>query len=88
MEPLYDALFGATVTRGRYITSLAEVGTEISLQTATRDLTRLSQAGLLAATGEKRGRAYTAADRLVELRRAVGLGQAWRRVDPFAGGLS
>lgn len=88
MEPLYDALFGATVTRGRYITSLAEVGTEISLQTATRDLTRLSQAGLLTASGEKRGRAYTAADKLVELRRAVGLGQAWRRVDPFAGGLS
>jgi Fic family protein len=84
MEALYDALFGATVTRGRYITSLAEASTEITPQTATRDLTKLAQAGLLTAIGEKRGRAYTAADKLVDLRREVGLGRAWKHVDPFA----
>ncbi|WP_285039895.1 Fic family protein [Plantibacter sp. lyk4-40-MEA-4] len=84
MDALFDALFGATVTRGRYMTSLAESGTEISPQTATRDLTTLAQAGLLTATGEKRGRAYTAAEPLLNLRREVGLGRAWRHIDPFS----
>lgn len=83
MDALFDALFGATVTRGRYINSLAEAGTSISPQTATRDLTALAQAGLLTPAGEKRGRAYTAAPALIEIRREVGLGRAWRHVDPF-----
>lgn len=84
MDALFDALFGATVTRGRYINSLAEVGTSISPQTATRDLTALAQAGLLTPTGEKRGRAYAAAPALIDIRREVGLGRAWKHVDPFA----
>lgn len=84
MDALFDALFGATVTRGRYMNSLAEAGTEISPQTATRDLTTLAQAGLLTATGEKRGRAYTAAEPLLDLRREVGLGRAWKHRDPFS----
>ncbi|TDX77366.1 Fic family protein [Rathayibacter sp. PhB151] len=84
LDPLFDALFGATVSRGRYIASLAEAGASISPQTATRDLATLAQAGLLATSGEKRGRVYTAADPLLRLRREVGLGRAWRDVDPFA----
>jgi Fic family protein len=84
MDALFDALFGATVTRGRYITSLGEAGTEISPQTATRDLTALAQAGFLTATGEKRGRAYIAAPTLLDLRREVGLGRAWKHINPFA----
>lgn len=83
MDALFDALFGATVTRGRYIASLAEAGTAVSPQTATRDLATLAQAGLLSATGEKRGRAYAAGEPLLELRRQVGLGRAWKHVDPF-----
>lgn len=83
-DALFDVLFGATVTRGRYITSLGEAGTAISPQTATRDLSALAQAGLLTPTGEKRGRAYTAAQTLLDLRREVGLGRAWRHVDPFS----
>jgi len=85
LDALFDALLGATLTRGRYISSLAEVGATISPQTATRDLATLAQAGLLEATGEKRGRAYTAAAPLLALRREVGLGRAWRHVEPFAG---
>ncbi|NQX05006.1 hypothetical protein HQQ82_09370 [Rathayibacter sp. VKM Ac-2856] len=84
LDPLLDALFGPTVSRGRYIVSLAEAGTPVSPQTATRDLATLAQAGLLATSGEKRGRVYTAADPLLRLRREVGLGRAWRDVDPFA----
>lgn len=84
LDALFDALFGATVTRGRYIASLAEGGIEVSPQTATRDLTALAQAGLLTATGEKRGRAYVASKPLLDLRSAVGLGRAWKHVDPFA----
>lgn len=83
LDALFDALFGATVTRGRYITSLADVGTVVSPQTATRDLMTLARAGLLAAVGEKRGRAYTAGEALLALRREVGLGRAWKQVDPF-----
>jgi Fic family protein len=84
LDSLYDALFGAVVTRGRYIKSLADAGADVSPQTATRDLMALARAGLLTAVGEKRGRAYTAAPALVDLRREVGLGRAWRHVDPFA----
>ena len=84
LDALFDALLGATLTRGRYISSLAEAGATVSPQTATRDLATLAQAGLLATSGEKRGRVYTAGDPLLHLRREVGLGRAWRDVDPFA----
>lgn len=84
LDALFDALFGSTITRGRYIRSLGEGGMEISPQTATRDLTALAKAGLLTATGEKRGRAYAAGQTLLDLRHEVGLGRAWKHVDPFA----
>lgn len=83
LDALYDALFGAVVTRGRYIKSLADAGVQISPQTATRDLAALARTGLLTANGERRGRAYTAAPALVDIRREVGLGRTWRQVDPF-----
>lgn len=84
MDPLFDALFNNTVTRGRYIASLADSGIEISEQTATRDLVALSRAGLLEASGQRRGRAYTASERLRDLRDSVGLGRVWKHIDPFA----
>lgn len=83
MDPLFDALFGSSVTRGRYIASLAESGITISPQTATRDLVALVKAGLLVATGEKRGRAYAASQRLVDLQREVGLGRVRKPENPF-----
>lgn len=83
MDALFDAIFGATVTRGRYIASLADAGTDVSPQTATRDLTELAKSGLLIASGEKRGRAYQAGQPLLALKEEVGLGRAWKHVDPF-----
>ncbi|MGW8483529.1 Fic family protein [Microbacterium sp. NPDC055903] len=84
LDALFDAVFGATLTRGRYIASLADAGLEVSEQTATRDLAGLAKAGLLIASGEKRGRAYRAGQPLLEIKEAVGLGRAWRHADPFA----
>lgn len=84
LEAVYDAIFGATVTRSRYLAALADSGEEISDQTATRDLSSLARAGLLAQSGQKRGSRYTAGERVLEVRREVGLGKAWRPVDPFA----
>lgn len=84
MDALFDALLGASVTRARYIASLADSGTEVSPQTATRDLTALTKAGLLVSSGQKRGRTYKAGEVLVDLRQRVRLGRAWKHVDPFA----
>lgn len=83
LEAAYEALLGSTVTRGRYLAALADGGEEITPQTATRDLTKLTDAGLLVATGAKRGKRYSASESLIAIRRKVGLGRAWNAVDPF-----
>ena len=53
---------------------------------ASRDLKQLHEAGLLVAHGEKRGRYYTAADELQEIRRRIVSARDPRDdSDPFAG---
>ena len=54
-DPLFDALSGWRVTRPSYITR-----TETDVRTATRDLTRLTDLGLLRAHGQTKGRYYAA----------------------------
>jgi Fic family protein len=61
-EALFDAFLGRAVTN-RYYRGV--VGASVA--TATNDLTTLEAAGLLAAEGEGRGRAYTGTFRLVAL---------------------
>ncbi|WP_193755364.1 hypothetical protein [Microbacterium testaceum] len=46
-------------------------------------MTIFDTAGLLVATGAKRGKRYSASESLIAIRRKVGLGRAWNAVDPF-----
>lgn len=62
MGSLYNAAAGFRVRRNDHI-DYAEVGE----RTATSDLRRLAQFGLLIAVGERRGRYYTASERLLAL---------------------
>ncbi|MBP1325145.1 Fic family protein [Leucobacter exalbidus] len=55
VEVLSAALFGGTTTRSRYLAALEEIGEVISEQMASRDLTALVKAGLLASHSDKRG---------------------------------
>jgi Fic family protein len=57
---LNDAAMGLRLRRATYLKIAAESGTEISEQTAGRDLKALSDAGYLEAHGERRGRYYLA----------------------------
>ena len=61
---LFDAALGIEVTNARY-----RKDADITDFTASRDLKRMSEAGLLEPRGEKRARTYVAAAPLVELRR-------------------
>ncbi|MFI6763330.1 Fic family protein [Micromonospora sp. NPDC050417] len=60
---LYEAVLGYRVRRSGYMKM-----TGIEKHTATRDLGRLADLGLLRPQGETRGRHYTAGERLIELR--------------------
>lgn len=59
---LYEAVLGYRLRRSGYIRSNG-----IEQRTATRDLGRLVEVGLLQAEGETRGRIYRAADRLLRV---------------------
>ena len=63
MGALYEAAMGFRVRSARY-RALAEV----SAQVASRDLARLVREGLLVASGDKRGRTYSASPFLITLR--------------------
>ena len=57
---------------------------EITEGTATRDLGKMVEAGLLEPNGEKRGRYYTAAKRIVDIRNEiVHLRNPRDNTDPF-----
>ena len=56
---LYDALLGLRVTRPSYVKL-----TELDERTATRDLVKAAESGLLEARGERRGRHYFAGEPL------------------------
>lgn len=82
---LFDAVNGFRIRRATYMAALADTNEGVSEQTATRDLGALVDAGLLQAHGDKRGRQYTAAGQLLELRqRARDARDPKDRTDPFA----
>jgi Fic family protein len=60
---LYEAVLGYRLRRSAYVNSAG-----LDMRTASRDLGRLVDAGLLRPVGETRGRQYLAAQTLVELR--------------------
>jgi len=62
---LFDAAIGLRLTNSRY-----RVDAEVSELTASRDLKRICDAGLLHPVGEKRGRTYRASDELLGIRKA------------------
>jgi Fic family protein len=61
---LYEAVLGYRLRRATYIKSAG-----IEERTASRDLGRLTDLGILQARGETRGRHYVASDVLIDLRR-------------------
>ena len=63
LDILYDAALDLTVRRADHVRYSG-----VSERVATGDLRRLTEAGLLTALGERRGRRYTAGPRLRELR--------------------
>ncbi len=65
-DALFDALLGMRVTRPSYVKR-----TEVEDRTATRDLVRMTELGLLTAHGHTRARFYTAGPPLVEEMRAL-----------------
>jgi Fic family protein len=65
-DTLFNALLGWRITRPPYV---AATGTDI--RTATRDLARLVDLGLLAAHGQTKGRYYTAGDNLRTVNAAI-----------------
>jgi Fic family protein len=82
---LFDAMIGLRVRNATYRAYFAEGPEEITEATATRDLQKLVQANLLAASGERRGRHYVARSSLVAIRQAVIRARVPRDdTDPFA----
>jgi Fic family protein len=76
---LYDAAIGLAVRRSRYAKDAG-----LKDGTATGDLRALVTLGLLVPRGETKGRTYTAAPKLLELRREVRSTMPGRAVDPYA----
>ena len=63
-DPLFDAALGGRVTRPSYLKRVEQLET----RSATRDLQRLADLGLLLAHGQTRARYYTAGGELAEVR--------------------
>lgn len=70
-DPLFDAVLGLRVTRPAYLKR-----TELEGRTATRDLQRLTESGLLTAHGQTRGRYYTGGEELISRARSIRAGRA------------
>ena len=86
LAALNDAAMGLRLRRATYLKIAAESGSDISEQTAGRDLKALAGGGYLEPHGERRGRYYLATTRL----RDVWLGVRGSRevrddADPFTG---
>jgi Fic family protein len=85
MLALYDAASGLRVRNGVYRAFFEETEDEISEQVASRDLRHLTDAGLLVAHGERRGRFYTAGQPLRDIQQAIIATRNPRdESDPFA----
>lgn len=74
---LFDAMLGLRVTRPSYLKHTA-----LDERTATRDLVRAADLGLLAPKGERRGRHYLAGEPLTAIREELRRGRA-PLVDPY-----
>jgi len=86
MLVLFDAASALRVRNATYRASLEDAGDDaISEQTASRDLQRLVESGLLGPVGEKRARFYAGTPRLMQLRRdIINSRDARDETDPFA----
>jgi Fic family protein len=83
ISAMFDAVYGFRVRNATYRAVVAQ-DEGVTEQTATRDLRRLVDAGLLQPHGELRGRHYIAGDELTALRESI-LGRRPQDVtDPFA----
>jgi Fic family protein len=84
IHAMFDAVAGFRVRNATYRATLADADEEISEQSASRDLKTLTDLGLLAPQGERRGRHYMRAGELVEIHRRVTANRAARsNDDPF-----
>jgi Fic family protein len=83
---LFDAASGLRVRNATYRANLKDAGeAAISEQTASRDLQRLVEAGLLRPVGEKRARSYAGSPAMLQLRRDIVDSRDPRdETDPFA----
>ena len=77
MDAMFDAVLGYRVRRGGYIKR-----TDVTEQTATRDLAALTSAGVLTAHGNGRGRYYAAAEALLQIQQRRRAGRKPLR-DPY-----
>jgi Fic family protein len=85
LAALNDAAMGLRLRRATYLKIAAESGSEISEQTAGRDLKSLADAGYLEPHGERRGRYYVGTTRLRRVWLDVRGGREMRDdADPFA----
>jgi Fic family protein len=86
MSVLFDAASGLRVRNATYRANLKDAGeAAISEQTASRDLQRLVEAGLLRPVGEKRARSYAGSPAMLQLRRDIVDSRDPRdETDPFA----
>lgn len=85
LAALSDAAMGLRLRRSTYLKIAAESGSDISEQTAGRDLKALADAGLLEPHGERRGRFYVASPRLRDVWLGIRGARASRDdADPFA----
>jgi len=77
MDAMFDAVLGYRVRRGGYVKR-----TDVTEQTATRDLAALASAGILTAHGNGRGRYYAAAEPLLQIQQRRRAGRKPLR-DPY-----
>lgn len=81
---LFDAAYGLKIRNVTYRATLADGGEDITEQTATNDLRKLVDAGILEAVGERRGRHYVACTSVLAIRQRIRADrQAKDRTDPF-----
>lgn len=85
IHAMFDAVTGFRVRNAIYRATLQEAEEQISEQSAGRDLKTLTDLGLLAPQGERRGRYYTRAGELLAIYQRVTANRTARsNDDPFA----
>lgn len=85
IHAMFDAVVGFRVRNAIYRATLAEAEEEISEQSASRDFKVMTDLGLLAARGERRGRYYVRSGALSDIYESVLKARTARdNSDPFA----